>query len=148
MSFYLLQEDGSKLLLEDGTGAILLESVPVPGPTIFYQGGGGGEEPRRSRRTRRETDRLFAAIERSLEAALGLGPEPLAHPVSPAETVREPLPGWSPVALESTLARLAEVARGHEGLETRLERLREGLAAIEARRRAEQDDEDTWLLMA
>src|SRR5262245_46152801 len=76
-SFYLLKEDGGKISLEAGTGAILLETIEA-GLVAPGGGGGGGwwiEQPRKKRK--REDDELFWSIEHALEVALGLVDEPV-----------------------------------------------------------------------
>ena len=144
MPFYLLQENGDKILLEDLTGFVILEAVTVPGPTVFYQGGGSGH-PVGRRKRRHETQALFEAIEQGIREALGLVPPDLADAPEAAQDDAQTGPAWTAEHLETALARLAELAAGHRALEARLERLRESLDR-EARDR--QDDDEFWMLLS
>jgi hypothetical protein len=145
MPFYLLQENGDKILLEDLTGFVILETVLAP--TVFYQAGGGAGHPAKNRRRRRhETQLLFERMERTLQEALGLVAPVVAEPESGAPTpVESP---WTPARLEASLAELAVLAAGSAHFEARWAALQRQLdASIEDRRRRDEDDE-FWLLLS
>lgn len=144
MPFYLIQESGSKILLEDLTGSLILELSPVPGPTVFYQAGGAGHPVGRKKRKRYETQELFDKIERSLEEALGLV-APLVPEAESAAPAGDDAPAWQPERLEEGLAHLAALAAGSARLETRLARLQR---AIDDEARARQDDDEFWMLLS
>lgn len=140
MPFYLLQENGDQILLEDLTGFVILELVSAPGPTVYYQGGSGHPVGRRKRK--RDTQALFGQIEYELQVVLGLVPAPVEHAPDTAADRRQ---AWSAEGLENALAQLAALAEGQRQLEARLERLRESLDR-EARDRA--DDDEFWMLLS
>ena len=146
MPFYLRTENGGKILLEDLTGALILETTIAP-PTVNYQAGGAGHPGRK--RKREEADELFRGIERTLQEALGLVAPVVDDPPVAANALREPdRPQWSPERLETAVERLTEIAAGHRNLEARLARLREAIATADREARLLDDDEDTWLLMS
>lgn len=147
MALYLLQEDGSKLLLENLTGAVLLEASGVPGPTVFWQAGGAGHPVPSKRRRRRDTEQLFAAIEHSLEVALGLVVEPVVR--AQESKVAAPQASWDGESFKQALQHLDTVAQDHRGLQERLHRVHGLLRAYEeAERQKSLDEEETWILMA
>ncbi len=143
MPFYLRQENGDKILLEDLTGAVILETVAIAPATVYYQGGAGHPAPHRKKR-RHETAALFANIERTLQEALGLVPPVVAGAPVPAEAAP---PAYSSAGLEAALADLATLAEGRRSYLARIERLRKALAQADDDRRREDDDE-FWLLMS
>ena len=146
MPLYLLQENGSKLLLENLSGFVILEAVGVPPATIYYQGGAG--RPVWTRKKRRETQRLFDDIAITLEELVGLRPPPVVDAQRAAPPLSPVHPGWTPAELTDALSRLATLAQGHEGLETRFERLNRMLLDYQSEEASKIDDDETWMLMA
>lgn len=139
MAFYLLQENGDKITLEDGTGFLILEETTA-GPTVYYQGDGkGGQRTKR----RNRTHELFNAIEATLRATLD-GPVVVHPPLSEVTNEVDVTQGY-----DAALDQLAVLARENEDLSTRVAAIRKAVGDYEARRRAllEADDEEIWLLM-
>jgi hypothetical protein len=145
--FYLLQENGSKITLENGAGSLILEASGVAGPTVFYQAGGAGHPVKRRKDA---TEELFKKIEHSLEVALGLVVDPVE---GPAESLAEetPQPAWSDEAIREAVRRLEQLSADEWELRSRLERVRAMLRAYEEAREREwflNEDEETWFLMS
>jgi len=145
--FYLLQENGSKITLENGSGSIILEASSGSGPTVDWQAGGAGHPVKRKRKN--ATEELFDSIERSLEVALGLVEVPLDLP---AEAIlEEAAPTWSEERYRTAILRLGRISGYNSESSQRFARLEAMLRAYEeaqARERALQDDEETWFLMS
>lgn len=131
---WVLQENGFRLLLEDASGAVLLEEVPEPAVIIY----GGDDAPRTKRRRRRD---VFQDMEQTIHALL--------HPV--VDVVDDaPVPVVSAPAIESQLHALLALAGESHGLLQRAGRLRADLAALEAqqeeaRLRADEEDMLMWM---
>lgn len=144
---YLLKEDGFKLLLESGAGAVLLEGSSIPGPTVDWQSGGRGRPVKRH-----ETDALFQSIEHTLRLALGLDDAP--DPVSDGATGTDdaPIPLWSDARLQDALEQFRALRSSRVAATQRYQRLESLLRAYEdeqARQEALRlDDEETWMLMS
>lgn len=136
--FYLLQENGDKLVLEDTSGFLILDEASV-GPTVYYQGDGkGGRTKRRNR-----THELFNAIEATLRATLD-GPVVVHPPLSEVTNEVDVTQGY-----DAAIDQLAVLAKENEELSARVKGIRAAVRDYEARRRAllEADDEEIWLLM-
>jgi hypothetical protein len=144
MPFFLLQENGDKILLEDLTGFVILEAVA--GPTVFYQAGGAGY-PVRKRKRRHETQALFDRMERTLREAVGLDSPVVAEPEGRAAAPIETAP-WTPERLEAGLADLAALAAGSARLEARFARLQRLLDERRHDLALRDDDEEFWMLMS
>lgn len=145
MAFYLLQENGSKILLEDGSGALLLEAT-IPGPSVDWQAGGAGYPLKRRRNA---TEDLFKEIERALEVALGIIEVPVDDEAA-AVVEEAPQPTWSEARLHAALSELGRIGQRTEVYAARFERLQAMVRAYEeaqARERALQDDEEAWFLL-
>lgn len=146
MNLYLLQENGSHILLENGAGAIILEEVGVPGPAVDWQAGGRG---RPYKKRRNETDELFKRIEHTLEVALGLAPEPV-EVTAGAES--PPPQAWSDERLQEAVQRLERLFQDSRESRARMERLRAMLRAYEEAKAKDEreriDEEEAWILMS
>ena len=133
MNEYLLQEDNGKLLLEDGSGALIILEVPA-GPVIVY---GDGDAPRKKRKRRD----IFQDIERTIHQLLHPDPEPDMAPTPMAAPAAE---------IDTKLQELLALAQGSHDLLQRAAKLRAEVAAAQAADllAREQDDEETliWLM--
>lgn len=141
MPFYLLNEDGTKLALEDLSGFLLLEGddggTPVV-PTIVYGGGGG------ARRNRRKE--LYDAIDRTIRELLVGSPADVVLPVSRLESGPTLVYDATSGAQEAidALTRLAE----QDGeLLGRLADVRTAVEAYDAQRQADEDEDDALMLL-
>jgi hypothetical protein len=144
MAFYLLQEDGSKLFLEDLSGFLLLEEEPIA-PTVFYQSDGKGRAGRRKRR-RNRTAELFESMQATLRRVLDGS---LDQPVVPVATVgkaRLVYDNTEPIA--SAIAQFDRLAKPYEGAAQAAQDLRHLLGQYERTRRdLEEDDEELWMMV-
>lgn len=133
MNEYLLQENGDKLLLEDGSGALILLEVPV-GPVIIY----GGDDAPRKKRKRRD---IFKDLEHTIHQLL--------YPEAEPDVVSAPVAAATPTINEK-LQELLALAQGSHELLQRAAQLRAEVAAAHAAQQLalEEDDEETliWLL--
>lgn len=142
MAFYLLQEDGNKIALEDLGGFIILEEELIA-PTLFHQG--DGKTRRRRRRTR--TAELFDAMEQTLRRVL-------AGEVD-APTIQVAQVGPTAVVLDTTedlaasVSQLTKLARGLQARAQALTGLFTAFQAYEQAKReaAMMDDEEVWMLV-
>lgn len=143
--FYLLQENGDKIQLENLSGFIILDSS-VAGPTVDWQAGGRG---RPFKRTKREE--LFDSIEHALRVALGIAEEVTDLPSRSERAVsHEPL--WSEQRLHDALADYQSYRSRAVEHDARIRRLDALIRAYEDEQKRQEalriDDEETWFLMS
>ena len=144
---YLLKEDGFKLLLENGSGALLLEASSIPGPTVDWQAGGRGRPVRRN-----ETEALLQSIEQTLRVALGLDEAPVPVSDGPAGTDDPPIPLWSDARFQDALEQFRALRSSRVAATQRYQRLESLLRAYDDEQVRQEalrlDDEETWMLMS
>ena len=142
MAFYLLQEDGSRLYLEDLSGFLILEEESLA-PTVDHQGGDG--KKRRGRR-RRRTHELMAAMETTLARILDGTLDAVVPTVAEAGAVRLILDRTE--SLESAARQLAAIASRSHRERHEIDTLADALKLYDLHKQAEAetDDEETWSL--
>lgn len=145
MAFYLLQEDGSRMILEDLSGFLLLEETSLA-PTVDYQGDGKGRAGRRQRR-RYRLDELSRAMHTTLARVLRGETEEVEITIASAGPVSLVLASREPLA--DALEQVSRTTRPSERLAQSVRDLRELVTAYdEAKRRMiELDDEELWSLV-
>lgn len=109
--------------------------ITTSGPTVYYQGGDDASSGRKKRRKRRD---VFQDMERTIYELL--------HPVVAADAVEAPVPVVPVATLEAKLDDLLKLAGESHGLLQRAGQLRADLAALEAKRQ-EQDEEEFLMLV-
>lgn len=145
MAFYLLQEDGSRIILEDLSGFLILEETSLA-PTVDYQGDGKGRAGRRQRR-RYRLDELSRSMQATLESVLRGdvdGPEVAVAQAGPVRLVLT-----TNESLMQAVEQIATATRPMAQLAMRLHELRSLVTDYEAQRRRliELDDEELWSLV-
>lgn len=136
MPFYLLQENGEKLALEDLSGFLLLENSPPEVAVVLI---GGDDAPKKKRRNR--TKELYDALARTIhELVAGVPPAPIR--VEGGTLVLE---GGEP---ERTLQQLASLVRESTVSRKRLAELRVELEAYLQAQREEEEDAELMLLLS
>lgn len=148
MPFYLLQEDGSHFLLEDLSGAIILEETGLS-PTVWHQGGAGYPAPH-GRKRRRRTYELFHALETTLREVVAGTHDPVV-PVVVGRTQWVYQPDRKDEDRDLTLRQLRSLAAGYRALLTQITHLDQdlrawGLTRETARREQEEEELVIWLL--
>jgi hypothetical protein len=143
MAFYLLQEDGNKILLEDLSGFIILEETLI-GPTLFHQGDGKRRNGRYGKR-RLRTQELFSAMEQTLRRVLTGevdAPTVTVAQVGPAAVVLD-----TTEPFEASVTQLRRLADRTKVLSTHLTSLFQAFTEYEKRKVLEMDDEEMWALV-
>lgn len=145
MAFYLLQEDGSRIILEDLSGFLILEETSLA-PTVDYQGDGKGRAGRRQRR-RYRLDELSRSMQATLASVLRGdvdGPEVAVAQAGPVRLVLA-----TNESLAQAVEQIATSTRPMAQLAMRLQELRSLVTDYEAQRRRliELDDEELWSLV-
>jgi hypothetical protein len=150
---YLQTEDGFTILLEDGTGSLLLETSTGVGPPVtptVSHVGGGGEMPWRGKRTKRRrnrTEELFDEMERTIKATLA---EDTLAPVVEATRPAEPRVAER---VQETVAELAALVKDQTDYQRRFAQLVDDLesaklmAKLAYERAREDDDEDAIMML-
>lgn len=134
MVSYLLQENGDRIILEQGGGFLILEDG-LPGTSVIY----GGDDAPRKRKHQRTYHDLFREIEQTIH-----------NLVDPPEDVREPAEAVAQVPettqeVKRAIEELVELAAGQHALLQQAASLRADLAQWEAnRRRFLEEDEADW----
>lgn len=140
MGFYLLQENGSRLLLEHLSGAVLLEEV-APEPHVVFLLGGGDDAPAKRRKKQRE---LFQEMERTMVEILHPPVPVSAEPVAARPVVQVP----PRETLEEQLQALLTLAGESHDLLQRVQRLRSEAQQIAAEQALRDEEDDFILLMS
>lgn len=137
MSFYLLQENGSRILLENsGSDAIILQFVPTP--TVVVVGGDDSPAKRKRRKTQQD---LFLELDATIHQLLAGEPDvevvPPVVATAPGETVGE--------KLESAFSKLVLLTAEQDDWTSKIAQLRTALNAYQ--QQIWDDDEAEWLLL-
>lgn len=136
-AFYLLQENGDKIILEQGGGFLLLEQGGLPATSVIY----GGDDAPQTRKKRRTYHDLFHEIEATIHA--------LVSPPDQAPAVEPEVDSPRRAHVEEAIDELVRLAEGQHALLQQAASLRAELAQWEANRQrliAEDEAEWEWFL--
>lgn len=132
MAFYLLQENGDKIILEQGGGFVLLEDTSLPNTSVIY---GGDDAPRKRRKPKPLRD-IYAEIQQTIHA---LSAEILPAISSDAPTVEAR-------QVDRAMDRLVTLARERQAYTAQVQQIKRDLAAYQQWLLNEDDAEWEWFL--
>jgi hypothetical protein len=136
MAFYLLQENGDKLILEQGSGFLILEDTSVPTTSVIY----GGDDAPRTRRKPKPLHDIYQDIQQTIHA-LSVG-----EPAVTLPAVSSDAPTVEARQVDRAMDRLLALARDQRIYSEHIEQLQRDLRTYQQWLIEEDDAEWEWFL--
>jgi hypothetical protein len=139
MAFYLLQENGDKLILEQGDGFLILEDTSVPSTSVIY---GGDDAPRKRRKPKPLPD-IYQDIQRTISQLVSGETETVA---ATAPTISSDAPTVAARQVDRAMGRLLALARDQRIYSEKIEQIQRDLRTYQQWLIEEDDAEWEWFL--